>query len=84
MRRGYVGIDINPAYIEIARERIRQARAVAPQLLVGRARYPGRRELEQIAAAEAGNTGKAAAAKHKRKTYGRAVMGRRGEQPTAV
>ena len=84
MGRRYVGIDINPAYIEIARERIHTAPAVAPQLLVGRARYPGRRELEQIAAAEAGNTGKAAAAKHKRKTYGRAVMGRRGEQPTAV
>jgi modification methylase len=71
MRRRYVGIDINPDYVKIARERLRSAPGPAPVLLVGRAKYPGKEELGEIAATAAGTHGKGAAAKHKRKTYGR-------------
>jgi DNA modification methylase len=77
MGRRYVGIDIDPAYVEIARARVHDAKGGAPLLLVGRARYPGKDELSQIAAADAGSRGKAAEAKHKRRTYGRKVSGRK-------
>ncbi|HEY7248241.1 MAG TPA: site-specific DNA-methyltransferase [Xanthobacteraceae bacterium] len=71
MRRRYVGIDIDPAYIRMAQDRLREPPAPAPLLLVGRPRYPGRDELRGVAAARAGSNGEVAAAKHKRKTYGR-------------
>ena len=47
----------------------------APLLLVGRAKYPGKQELAEAAAADAAATkGKQAGEKkHKRKTYGRGV-----------
>jgi modification methylase len=73
MGRRYVGIDINPAYVKIAQERVRDAVGFEPLLLVGRPKYPGKGELKEIAAAEAGSTGKIAESKHKRKTYGRKV-----------
>jgi modification methylase len=84
MGRRFVGIDINPAYLKMAQQRLRDASGFEPLLLVGRAKYPGRDELEQIAAAEAGTHGKAAEAKHKRKTYGRKVTIKKGEQLTLV
>jgi modification methylase len=84
MGRRYVGIDINPAYVEIAHERVRDAPASAPFLLVGRPKYPGRKELRETAAAEAGTHGKAAEAKHKRKTFGRKVTMKKNEQLTLV
>ena len=84
MGRRYVGIDINPAYVKIAQERIRDAAGDGPLLLVGRPKYPGREELEQLAAAEAGTNGRAAEAKHKRKTYGRKVGVKKTEQLTLV
>jgi hypothetical protein len=71
MGRRYAGIDIAPAYVQIARERVRNAPDCAPPLLVGRASYPGKRALAALAAAEAGSRGKAAETKHKRKSYGR-------------
>ena len=71
MGRRYVGIDINPAYVKIAHERVRDALGFEPPLLVGRAKYPGKEELKEVA--EAGNNGKIAERKHKRKTYGRKV-----------
>jgi SAM-dependent methyltransferase len=71
MGRRYIGIDINPAYIEIAQARVRNAPQFAPPLLVGRAKYPGKDELASIS--DAGSRGRAAEAKHKRKTYGRAA-----------
>jgi modification methylase len=71
MGRRYVGIDINPAYLSTAQARVDHAPAVAPPLLVGRAKYPGKDELMHMAAAQTGSIGKAAEAKHKRKTYGR-------------
>jgi DNA modification methylase len=80
MKRRYVGIDIDPAYIRIAQERVRNALGIEPLLLVGRPKYPGKEELEEIAAAEAGSNGKLAAEKHKRKTYGRRVTIRKAEQ----
>jgi modification methylase len=73
MGRHYVGIDINPAYVKIAHERVRDALGFEPPLLVGRPKYPGKDELKEIAAAEAGSNGKIAESKHKRKTYGRKV-----------
>ena len=80
MGRRYIGIDINPAYISMAQERLCESLGPAPLLLVGRPRHPGRDELIRIAAAQAGSNGKAAAAKHKRKTYGRKVTIRKPEQ----
>jgi hypothetical protein len=83
MGRRYVGIDIDPDYVRMAQERVDNAGDAAPLLLVGRAKYPGREELEKIAAAEAGNRGPAAEAKHKRKSYGRKVT-TRNDQFTLV
>src|SRR6516164_10815806 len=51
MGRRYVGIDIDPDYVRLAQERVGNAGDAAPRLLVGRAKYPGREELEQLAAA---------------------------------
>jgi modification methylase len=80
MGRRYVGIDINPAYVKIAQERVRDAIGFEPLLLVGRAKYPGKEELAEIAAAETGSQGKDAEKKHKRKTYGRKVTIKEDEQ----
>jgi len=80
MGRRYVGIDINPAYVKIAEERVRDALGFEPLLLVGRAKYPGKEELTEMAAAEAGTSGKVAEAKHKRRTYGRKVTIKDAEQ----
>jgi DNA modification methylase len=84
MGRRYVGIDINPVYVKMAHERVCNAPGVAPPLLVGRARYPGKDELAGIAAAQTGTRGKAAQAKHKRKTYGRKATIKKNEQLTLV
>jgi DNA modification methylase len=84
MRRRHVGIEINPAYVEIARERVRNAPHVAPLLLVGRPKYPGKEELAETTAAEAGTQGRAAQSKHKRKTFGRRAGMKRNRQLTAV
>lgn len=85
MGRRYVGIDINGAYVKIAEERIRNAPGAEPLLLVGRAKYPTKDELKEIAAAEAGSQGKdAGEKKHKRKTYGRKVEIKEDEQLTLV
>jgi DNA modification methylase len=73
MGRRYVGIDINSSYVKIALERIRDAPPFEPLLLVGRPKYPGKEELQELAAAEAATNGKQAETKHKRKTYGRKV-----------
>jgi len=69
MGRRFVGIDVNPAYVGLARERVHNARDAQPLLLVGRPKYPGKDELAGIAAA--GTRGRAAETKHKRKTFGR-------------
>lgn len=86
MGRRYIGIDINPAYIRLAQERVRNAPAREPLLLVGRAKYPGKDELAAMAAADAAGTeGKAAGEKkHKRKTYGRKVEIKEDGQLTLV
>ena len=86
MGRRYVGIDINPAYVKMAQKRIRDAPGHEPLLLVGRAKYPGKEELAEMAAADvAGTNGKdAGEKKHKRKTYGRKVEIKKAEQLTLV
>jgi DNA modification methylase len=75
MGRRYVGIDVNSVYIKIAEERVRDAPHHEPLLLVGRAKYPGKDELAELAAADiAGSNGKdVGVKKHKRKSYGRKV-----------
>jgi DNA modification methylase len=75
MNRRYVGIDISERYLKMAEERLKVARPDTPPiLLVGRAKYAGKEDLEGMNAAMAtGNAGQVAAAKHKRQTYGRAV-----------
>jgi modification methylase len=82
MGRRYIGIDINPSYVRLAQERIRDAPGDEPLLLVGRAKYPGKDELVAMAAADtAGSNGKnAGEKKHKRKTYGRRVEIKEDEQ----
>lgn len=75
MGRQFIGIDIAQAYLDIAAERVRDAAPFEPLMLVGRAKYPSKDELIQLAIAEAGSNGRAAEAKHKRRTYGRAVSG---------
>jgi len=82
MARRYVGIDANPSYVELARERVRNAPAATPLLLVGRPKYPGKDELAGIA--EAGTRGRAAETKHKRRTFGRRAGMKRSEQLTLV
>ena len=84
MGRRYVGIDINPTYVKIAEKRVRDAPGFEPLLLVGRAKYPCKEELRELAAAEAGTNGRDAEAKHKRKTYGRKVVIKEDEQLTLV
>lgn len=84
MGRRYVGIDINPAYIKITQQRVRDAVGFEPLLLVGRAKYPSKDELKEIAAAEAGTNGKVAEAKHKRRTYGRKIEIKEDRQLTLV
>lgn len=81
MRRRWVGIDISSAYLAMARRRIAKAPAIAPPLLVGRPRYHTRAELRDIALHEAGTKGRDAAAKHKRRSYGRAAGGDAPELP---
>ena len=71
MGRCFIGIDINKTYVEIARLKVRDAAVAQPLLLVGRAKYPAQSELADVLRNGAGSAGKAAAAKHKRKTYGR-------------
>lgn len=77
MGRRWIGIDTSAAYLDFARRRINEAHGSAePVLLVGRARYPGKDELAELAAAEAetaGTAGRKAEPKHKRQTYGRGV-----------
>ena len=80
MGRRFIGIDINKAYIEIARRQIREAAASPPLLLVGRAKYPAKSELVAMLHNGAGSAGKAAAAKHKRKTYGRKLAAKNSAQ----
>ena len=40
MGRRYIGIDIDPTYVKIAEKRVRDAPGFEPLLLVGRAKYP--------------------------------------------
>lgn len=71
MGRRWIGIDISERYLDYARRRISRAAPGGPVILVGRAKYPGKEELAALAAEEAGTSGAQAAAKHRRKTYGR-------------
>ena len=74
MGRRFIGIDINPAYVEIARERIEKAAVDGgPLLLVGFPKYATKDELEALSATELGTAGREAEAKHKRRTYARKV-----------
>src|SRR5262249_6828483 len=85
MRRRYIGIDINLVYVKIAHDRVRDAPGFAPLLLAGRAKYPGKEELAEIASSDAaGTNGKDAEKKHKRKTYGRKVEINEDEKQTLV
>ena len=71
MGRRYIGVDVNERYLVIAAARLRDTQLSDVMLLVGRAKYPGRAELHAITAREAGTNGKAAARKHKKRTYER-------------
>jgi len=83
MRRRWVGIDISCTYLDMARCRIAKASSIAPPLLVGRPRYKTRDELRGVALQEAGTTGRKAATKHKRRSYGRGAGSDAPELPLA-
>lgn len=83
MRRRWVGIDISATYLDMARRRIAKTPPIAPPLLVGRPHYKTREELRGIDLLEAGTKGRGAAAKHKRRSYGRAAGGEGPELPLA-
>ena len=68
MGRRYIGIDICERYVEMAQKRMDSIQDHELLLLVGRAKYPGKEELQQL---QAGTAGRAAESKHKRQTYGR-------------
>ena len=81
MGRRFIGIDIDKTYIEVARQKVRDVTSGKPLLLVGRAKYPVKSELAAMLRNGASSTGKAAAAKHKRKTYGRKLAAKNGAPP---
>lgn len=80
MGRRFIGIDINEKYVALAEQKVAGAPPFDPLLLVGRAKYPGKEELLEQAQNDAGSKGKEAEAKHKRKTYGRAVPIKESDQ----
>lgn len=93
MGRRFVGVDVSKRYLDYAAQRISGVSTKnPPNLLVGRPKYPGKDELEELNVGMAtGNSGEAAFLKHKRDTYGRSVpekgqlglnLGDTEEQPT--
>ena len=76
MGRRWIGIDVSERYLDYARRRMKRESSSESVLLVGRPKYPGKDELAALAAAEAGTSGAQAAAKHRRKTYGRGALHR--------
>jgi DNA modification methylase len=84
MGRRYIGIDINARYVKLAQQRVRDATECEPLLLVGRAKYPGKQELQQMLDQDAGTAGRQAEAKHKRRTYGRKLQRNGDDQPRLV
>jgi len=72
MGRRWIGIDLSQRYLDYAASRIAEG-GDEPLLFVGRGKYPGKEELAAMAHEESGNSGKRAADKHKRRTYGRSV-----------
>ena len=84
MGRRWLGIDLNRRYLDTASKRINEG-GPAPLLLVGRAAYPGKAELAALASQDAGSAGTSAAAKHRRRTYGRSVAAKEDDvQPRLV
>jgi hypothetical protein len=84
MGRQFIGIDISQTYLNIAADRVRDAAPFEPLMLVGRAKYPSKEELMLLANSDAGTNGRAAEAKHKRRTYGRGAGGDGDHQLTLV
>jgi hypothetical protein len=71
MGRRYAGIDINPAYVAMAEERVRNAPATPPLLLCGFPKHPSKAELIEMQEQQLGSIGKEAGErKHKTKRYG--------------
>lgn len=80
MGRRYIGMDVVPRYVKLARDRVKHSAPFQPLLLVGRAKYPTRDELIDLLAQGAGSAGRAAESKHKRKTYGRGARAKANTQ----
>jgi hypothetical protein len=75
MSRQFIGIDINPTYVEVARERVEQTVVGdTPILVVGTPIWATQAEaVEQVKRKFETIGREAGEAKHKRKTYGRKV-----------
>ena len=84
MGRQFIGIDIAQEYLDIASDRVRDAAPFEPLMLVGRAKYPSKDDLIQLAIADAGSNGRAAESKHKRKTFGRGARAGDREQQLSL
>lgn len=84
MGRRFIGIDVVPEYVELARRRVLNARPFQPLLLVGRPRYPTKDELTGPVKREAGTAGGSAGPKHKRRTFGRGLPKKNDKQLTLV
>jgi modification methylase len=72
MGRRFIGIDIEPRYVQLAQERVDAAVAGdVPILLVGKPSYPNKAELKALPEAVVRLDAERGKAKHHRKTYGR-------------
>lgn len=76
MGRRFIGVDIVESYLAHAQERVNVADGQgAPVLWVGRPKYPGKAELDEMANSVQRVDKKAAnPAKHRRETYGRSTQ----------
>ncbi|MGH7815347.1 MAG: DNA-methyltransferase [Candidatus Binataceae bacterium] len=81
MGRRWIGIDVVPKYVKLARLRVEHAEPFQPLMLVGRPKYPTKEEILELVA---GTAGVGAVTKHKRKTYGRGVLSNGGVQLSLV
>jgi len=73
MGRQFIGIDLSKQYIEFAEQRVASASLFEPLLLVGRGKYPGKKELIEMARTELETNGSSAEKQHKIANYGRSV-----------
>ena len=74
MKRRFMGIDMVGSYLAYAQERMDAANnQIAPTLWVGRPKYPGKAELDEMGSSAGKVDKKVNPKKHRRETYGRSM-----------